>query len=116
MRFGVATRNPFARSEVRSAKAEVKLRLGYALGKSFARNEVRWAKTEVKLRFPSATRKPFARNEVRSAKTELKLRFWRVRTPFRKHNRMVQGQKVREKSGLMCKVCVKASVCKRVCV
>ena len=48
---GATKRNPFARNEVRSSKAEVKLRFNILSGNAFARNEVRSPKSEVKLRF-----------------------------------------------------------------
>ena len=67
-------RNPFARNEVRSPKAEVKLRFQVVRRNPFARNEFRSPKAEVKLRFQVVRRNPFARNEVRSPKTEVKLR------------------------------------------
>ena len=53
---------------------------------SFARNEVRSPKAEVKLRFWVCRDNPFARNEVRSPKAAVKLRFWvcrdNLRQPF----------------------------------
>ena len=58
-------RNPFARSEVRSSKTEVKLRFAGVRRNPYARNEVRSSKTEVKVRVQVVPRNPFARNEVR---------------------------------------------------
>ena len=52
-------RNPFARNEVRSPKAAVKLRFQVVRRNPFARNEVRSPKTEVKLRCPSRPAQPF---------------------------------------------------------
>ena len=60
-----------------------------------AQNMVRSAKTAVKLRFSSVGRNRFAQNEVRISKTAGKLLFW-----------------VAQRNSL----CVKAPVCKRVCV
>ena len=60
-----------------------------------AQNMVRSAKTAVKLRFSSVGRNRFAQNEVRISKAAGKLLFWVVRRNS---------------------LCVKAPVCKRVCV
>ena len=90
MRVRVVPRNPLARNEVRSPKTEVKLRFQGVRRNPFARNEVRSSKTEVKLRFQLA-------NEGRSPKTEVKLRFFLCVQSF-------------------CVLCVKASVCKSICV
>ena len=75
-------RNPFARHEVRSPKAEVKLRFpGFpsqpfrtkwgSIAKNWGKIAIshdmhfhRKIKTDVKLRFPGSRRNPFARNEV----------------------------------------------------
>jgi hypothetical protein len=75
LRFNILRGNPFARSEVRSPRAEVKLRFNILGGNPFARNDVRSSKTEVKLQFQLVPRDPFAGNEVRSPKTDVKLRF-----------------------------------------
>ena len=60
----------------------------------------------------SKCRNPFARNEVRSPKTEVKIAILQVSAATLSHEMRFDRQKLQCKSVL----CVKVSVCKRVCV
>ena len=107
LRFDLSWSNPFARNEGRSSKTEVKLRFDLSPSNPFARNEGRSAKTEVKLRVYLSPSNPFARNEGRSSKTEEKIASLLVlEQPFRTKWRSIVKKRL----------CVKASVCKSVCV
>ena len=77
-------------------------------------------KTEEKLRFYLVNRNPFARNGRWTSKTEEKLRFYLVnRNPFARNGRWTSKteEKLRWTLSFLYKcLCVKASVCKSVCV
>ena len=121
VRVQVVPRNIFARNEVLSSKAEVKLRFPGSRCNPFARNEGRSPKTEVKVRVQVVPRNPFAQNEARSSKTEGKLRFQLVpRNPSARNEVRLSKTEVKLWFFLcvqsFCVLCVKASMCKSICV